>query len=83
MKRLHISVMLLLALALTSCLPGLPTVAPAPTLTPPPLPTETVTPPPSETPTLEPTVTPTEVPHPDITRVVIISIDGLRPDAID
>ena len=83
MKRLHIFVMSLLLLALTSCLPGLPGFVPTPTLTPPPVPTETVTPLPSETPTLEPSATPTEVPHPEITRVVIISIDGLRPDAID
>ncbi|RPI93238.1 MAG: alkaline phosphatase family protein [Chloroflexi bacterium] len=45
-----------------------------PTLTP----TQTATPPPSETPTASATPTPT----PRARRVVILSIDGLRPDAI-
>ena len=31
----------------------------------------------------EPTATATDVPRPPVTRVVIISMDGLRPDAID
>ncbi len=75
--------LLLLALMLASACLALPS-APAsiatplqPTFPPPP----TGTPLPTDTPA--PTSTPTALPRPPITRVVIISIDGLRPDAID
>jgi len=47
-----------------------------PTQTATPLPTETATPTPTETPT------PTPTPAPHASRVLILSIDGLRPDAI-
>jgi arylsulfatase A-like enzyme len=85
MKRLRNFVIFLLVLSLTSCLPGLPGFisTPTPTASPSPVPTETATPLPTDTPTPAPTSTPTEIPRPNITRVVIISIDGLRPDAID
>jgi len=43
-------------------------------------PTQTATATPTETPTETPTLTPTPPPH--ATRVLILSIDGLRPDAI-
>jgi predicted AlkP superfamily pyrophosphatase or phosphodiesterase len=45
-------------------------------------PTATITPPPTQTPfpTITPTITPTPTPK---KRVIIISIDGLRPDAIE
>lgn len=49
------------------------------TLPPTSTPTQTATPPPTETPT--PSATPT--PTPRARRVVILSIDGLRPDAIE
>lgn len=38
--------------------------------------------PPTETPTLTPTATQTPTPAPHASRVLILSIDGLRPDAI-
>lgn len=43
-------------------------------------PTQTATVTPTETPTQTPTFTPTPLPH--ASRVLILSIDGLRPDAI-
>jgi len=75
--------LLILALFLLSAclaLPAAPAALPTPlqpTFPPPP----TGTAPPTETPA--PTSTATALPRPPITRVVIISIDGLRPDAID
>lgn len=71
---------LILLLCLTSCVPfaSLPT----PTIAPPP--TETLIPNSSILPataTLPPTVTFT--PAPNISRVLIVSFDGLRPDAIE
>ncbi len=91
MKRLRVLTALLLVLFLTSCLPALPGFAPTPSLTPLPVlsevegpPTETVIPLSTLTSTSEPTSTATEIPRPtSITRVLIVSIDGLRPDAID
>ena len=81
MKRLRVLTVLLLVLFLSSCLPALPGFVPTPSVTPP---TETVTPLPTLTLTPEATATATEIPRPaDITRVLIVSIDGLRPDAID
>jgi len=75
----------LLALCLTSCLVPLPGLVPAPTLTPLPSATFTVTQPPTETFTPEPSLTPTlsPTPRPNVSRVLIISFDGLRPDVID
>lgn len=55
------------------------TPTPSPTTTPTPSPT--VTPSPSPTATLTPT--PTATPAPAIEHVVLISVDGLRPDALD
>lgn len=52
-----------------------PTIAPAPTASPVPN-----TPVPSPTPTVLPTITST--PAPNVSRVLIVSFDGLRPDAI-
>jgi hypothetical protein len=75
--------MFLLLLALSACLPSeifaTPTPLPIPTFPP----TRTPTSIPTETPTPAPTATPTPISPPQITRVVILSIDGLRPDAID
>jgi hypothetical protein len=60
---------------------------PTPTLTATPSPTATSWPTPTLTPTLTPTPTPTPtpaaIPLPEIKHVVIITIDGLRPDALD
>jgi len=84
MNRLRVLTALLLVLFLTSCLPALPGFVPTSSATPPLPPTETVTPLPTFTLTPEPTTTATEIPRPtNITRVLIVSIDGLRPDAID
>jgi arylsulfatase A-like enzyme len=81
MKRLRVLTVLLLVLFLSSCLPALP--GPTPSLTPLPA-TATVTEAPTVTASPEPTSTATEIPRPtNITRVLIVSIDGLRPDAID
>ncbi len=74
---------LLTLLFLTSCLPALPSLAPTPT--PFPLPSSTVTsaPPPTDTPTLLPPLTPTLTPPPRPARVLLLSIDGFRPEAIE
>lgn len=84
--------LVVLSVFLTACLsPVLPAFAPptAPptptqTSTPSPTPTATSTPLPTQTPrptaTPEPTITPT--PAPVVRRVLLLSIDGLRPDAI-
>lgn len=55
---------------------GEPFHTPTPTATA----TQTLTPTATLTPTVTPTITPT--PRPTITRVLIVSFDGLRPDAI-
>ena len=74
--RFRLSCFLLLALLfLTSCLPAVPPVTPTPPLPP----TATATPTKTFTPQ-PPTVTPT--PPPVVRRVLILSMDGLRPDAI-
>lgn len=91
MKRLRVLTALLLVLFLSSCLTALPGFAPTPSLTPLPVlsevegpPTATFTETQPVTPSPEPTSTSTEIPRPtNITRVLIVSIDGLRPDAID
>lgn len=56
---------------------GLPSFTPTPSATA----TATLTPTATETPTASPTVTPT--PRPVIRRVLIVSYDGLRPEAIE
>ncbi|MEJ5223708.1 MAG: alkaline phosphatase family protein [Anaerolineales bacterium] len=60
---------------------GLPTLGPMATATPQPSPTASPTV--TVTPTGAPTLTPTPRPQQSIARVLIISIDGLRPDAIE
>ncbi len=86
------SLLTIAALFLTACLPAVPPAVATPTVTlaPPSItpfqpatstvtlvpPTATFTPLPSETPTETPT------PRPAIHRILIISLDGLRPDAI-
>lgn len=71
----HIRLILALCLASLSCQSQiLPIATETPTLTP--LPTQT----PTATPTPEPTLTPT--PAPPARRVLILSIDGFRPDAM-
>jgi arylsulfatase A-like enzyme len=70
------------AFFLTACLPTIPWIEPSatatPTITETPLPTQTPTP--TFPPTSTLTVTPT--PRPAITRVFILSVDGMRPEAI-
>lgn len=72
----RIKIIVILCFAALACqlqaAPILPTETPTQTLTP----TST----PTATPTLEPTLTPT--PAPPARRVLILSIDGFRPDAI-
>lgn len=70
----------LLLLCLASCLPPPTQLAPTPGSASP-LPTSALPPAPTASP--EPTSTSTPILPPPVTRVVIISIDGLRPDAID
>ncbi len=72
--------LILLALLLAGCVSPTPPASPTPTLTPSPsaTPTETATP----TATASPTPTPSPTPNPILPRVIIISIDGLRPDAL-
>jgi arylsulfatase A-like enzyme len=71
-----------LLLTVTACQPALPAtptaMPPAATLSP--SPTYTPAASPTEPPTLTPTSAPTPAPH--ASRVLILSIDGLRPDAI-
>ena len=82
MNRLRTPTTLVLVLFLTSCLPALPGFVPTPSVTPP-LPTAAYTETPTVAPSPEPTSTAIEIVRPNITRVLIVSIDGLRPDAID
>ena len=77
---------LLLSLLLTfllACQTTIPYAAPAPTasLTPPPASTLTFTAAPTWTPSPPPSLTPT--PAPIARRVIILSVDGMRPDAIE
>jgi len=80
MKRFHLLPALLLALLLSSCLPAAPASTPTLALT------STA----SITPTISPTVAltamqtpaPSPTPPPKAQRVMIISIDGLRPDGL-
>jgi arylsulfatase A-like enzyme len=77
---------LLVLLLLTGCLPGLSgptpaaTVSPLPSLTFPPLPTGTPTASLTPAPSLAPSQT--ARPQPAVSRVLILSLDGMRPDAI-
>jgi len=74
-----LSILILLACQIPNVAPFTPaTATPTSTLTPTLTPTATATRTPTETPTPSPTPTPT----PRARRVVILSIDGLRPDAI-
>jgi predicted AlkP superfamily pyrophosphatase or phosphodiesterase len=74
--RTRFFILILAAFFLASCLPA--SLEPTPALTATPPPTSTFTPfPPTETPTL------TATPAPLVRRVLILSIDGFRPDAID
>lgn len=89
----QIAGLIVLSLFLTSCLSPVIAAVPPPTATPLPPPTQTRAPTatftPSATPrptwTLEPTHTPVPslTPRPLIRRVLIISFDGLRPEAIE
>jgi arylsulfatase A-like enzyme len=75
--------LLLSLLFLAACLSAVSTPEPAPTV--PPVFTKTATPfqPPTETSTPLATQTSTATPVPKPARVLILSIDGLRPDVID
>ncbi len=89
MRHLILSILIILA----ACAPapavspadptprGLPTLGLVDTATPRPL--STITPTPTVTPTSTATPTPTPRPQESIARVLIISVDGLRPDAIE
>ena len=83
------NLLVLLGLLLTACQPAVPSATPTPTplpptLTPPPTATWTPSPTPRPTWTPEPTFTPVPslTPRPTVRRVLILSLDGLRPDAI-
>ena len=86
MKKARRYFLLLFLLVLPACqLQGpvnLPTQTPLPTLTPPATATATLTPTVTASPTETPSPTFTATPVPQIRRVLILSIDGLRPDAI-
>jgi predicted AlkP superfamily pyrophosphatase or phosphodiesterase len=71
-------IIVLLLFVISACQPPATAVVETETATPIPPATTTLTP--TTTPTLEPTFTPT--PAPLARRVLILSIDGLRPDAI-
>ena len=80
-----LSLFVLLACQIPSSVPFFgPTLTPTLTFTPSITPTltPTATPTPTPTPTETPTLTPTPTFAPPARRVVILSIDGLRPDAI-
>ncbi len=77
------AILLLALLFLTSCLPALPGLFPAPTPTPLPSSSSTPTLPPTDTSTPPPTATFSATPLPRPARALILSIDGLRPEAIE
>jgi len=81
MKR--ILTLFLSLLFLTSCLPAVSTPDPTPTIFPVYTVTATAFQPPAETSTPVILQEPTGTPVPRPTRVLILSIDGLRPDAIE
>ena len=74
---------LLALLLLTSCLPAVSVAPPGPTI--PPVYTITLTPFQPPTVTITPVIAqePTATPVPGPARVLILSIDGFRPDAIE
>ncbi|MCL4273697.1 MAG: alkaline phosphatase family protein [Anaerolineales bacterium] len=72
------TIIVLLLIVISACQPPATAVVETETTTP--IPTAAATLTPTTTPTLEPTFTPT--PAPLARRVLILSIDGLRPDAI-
>ncbi len=86
MKQARKLILLFLLILLSACqslpafIPPTPTITSTPTLTP----TATFTPTPTLTPTPTVTPTPTFTPTPvyQVRRVLILSIDGLRPDVI-
>ncbi len=86
MRQARKLILLFLLILLTACqslpafIPPTPTITSTPTLAP----TATFTPTPTLTPTPTVTPTPTFTPTPvyQVRRVLILSIDGLRPDAI-
>ncbi|GAB4505553.1 MAG: alkaline phosphatase [Anaerolineales bacterium] len=78
-----LALLLLALLFLTSCLPALPGLSPAPTPTLPPTATSTPPRPSTETPSLTASPTSTLTPLPRPARVLLLSIDGFRPDAIE
>ncbi len=80
MRRLWLLAFLLFGCAKT--VPPGPTIIPAPAATSIPTPTLTATASPTWTPTVGPSPTITPSPTPIPPRVLIISIDGLRPDAL-
>ena len=83
LQRVLLSILLILILGACQ-VPGggLPLPGPTPTITPSLTPTLTPTLSPSPTPTETSTPTVTPTPAPPARRVLILSIDGLRPDAI-
>lgn len=81
--RRPLALLLLALLFLTSCLPALPGLFPAPTPSPPPTATFTPTLPPTATPFPPASATSTVTPLPRPARVLLLSIDGFRPDAIE
>lgn len=80
MRKRTFALLLALALFLPGCAAP-PASTPIPTATPPPAPTLTLTAPLTATSTLEASATST--PAPRVERVLIISMDGFRPDALD
>ena len=80
-KRTFTIYVVLLVLAL-ACQTSTAILTPTPLFTTSPVPTSTLTITPAPTLTLTPIPTITQTPRPAIKRVIILSIDGLRPDAI-
>jgi len=80
MKRSLLPFTLILALILGGCAAPPPSPTPTQTRAPSPFPTETPTP--SYTPVPTQTATATPTPGPQTERVLIISMDGFRPDAL-
>ena len=83
LSRARIHLVALALLFLSACLPAVPTEYSAPTSSPTPPATLTPFQPPANTPTGTPSVPPTSTPDPRPARVLILSIDGFRPDAIE
>jgi len=79
--RIHLATLALLFLS--ACLPASPRQDILPPSSPTPPATLTPFQPPANTPAGTPSVTPTSTPDPRPARVLILSLDGLRPDAIE